>query len=135
LALRGGLEAEADADMVDQVLADRQLAAKAASQKDARRAVGARGEHDRSGCDLPAVGVHEHVLRVETIDERIREDAQVGSVARGIEVGEAEVPAYGADRVYGMDAAGASGLGEHAVPWRELRLVEYSDPHLPACSL
>ena len=135
------LEAEADADVVDQPLPDRQLRADAAAQQDPRRAVGARRQHHRVGAQLAgrrrepdrAIALDQHA-----VDERVREDRQVAARARRVEVREGRVPAHRADRVDGVqDRAVAGRVGERGVPGRELlaRDLPHADRALRAAQV
>jgi len=122
----GGLVAEADADVVVEALADGEpaLGADAAAKQDPRRAVRAGGEHHRARADLARRGRDPRgafALEEDAVDQRVGRDGQVLAAPGGIEVGEGRVPPDRPDRVQRVqDRVGARGLGERAVPRREL---------------
>jgi hypothetical protein len=124
------LVAEADADVVAEPLAHGQplLGADPAAQQDRRRAVRARRADDGGRAKIPGGGRGpDCTLAVEqdTVDERVRSDVQVRPLACGVDVCERSVPAHVSDDVdWVQDRVVAAGLGEGAVPRRELALLE-----------
>jgi hypothetical protein len=113
------LEAEADADVVAESIADGQLAlgADAAAQQDPRRAVGAGGQHDGPRAQLAdrRRDTNRTVAgQQDAVNKRVGEDRHVLASARLIEVGEPRIPADGADvvdrcRIASCPAAAAKG--------------------------
>ena len=136
LQLLRSLESEADADVVAKTLADGQLAigTDSAAKEDPGRAVGAGGQHDgscaqfaraRRDTDCPVAG------QQDAVDERVGEDRQVVTSARGVEVGEGRVPADGADRVDRVhDRLVPRRRSEGAMPRRQLVGREPTYAHL-----
>ena len=126
LELGGRLPAEPEADVVEQVLADRDagLGADPAAEEDRRRAVCARRQHDLARRDLAgrgadpggAAGVVD-----DAVDQRVGEHGQVRPRAGRIEVRERGVPPDGPDGVHRVqDRVVPCRLGERCVPRREL---------------
>ena len=99
----GRLPGGARPDVIDQALTHGQLRHShdavarelvgrpdAAAQEDPRRAVRARGEHDRPGAELAPAGAHAYrlpILEQHAVDECVRQDREVLALAGRIEYG------------------------------------------------
>jgi hypothetical protein len=99
--------------MVDQLFADRKVMLKprpdAASEQDARRAVGSGRDHDHVSLERSSGGQYAAAIRLDPVDERICANREVRPGAGPVEIRKGSVPAKGSAGVHRMRAAAEPG--------------------------